>query len=437
MSSYVTKKTNGDVAWFIHDRFGMFIHFGVYSAIGRHEWIKTMEKIPEEKYQNHVDHFDPDLFDPKEWARKAKAAGMKYAVMTSKHHEGFCMFDSKYTDYKSTNSPAKRDFLKEYVEAFREAGLKVGIYYSLLDWHHPDYQIDVFHPLRSHPDAEQMNKTRDMLKYREYVFHQVEELLTNYGKIDIFWFDFTYPTYEGIDTDFNKICTKDYKEWMPWTNAETWDAPNLIAMMRKLQPGIIINNRTGLPEDVFTPEQTAVDNWPKYPGTDELALWEACHTFSGAWGYARDEMTWKTPEVLLRLLVDCVAGGGNLIMNVGPTGRGCFDDRADNALQVYADWMKYNSRSIYGCTKAEPEFIAPKGTRLTQTNDGKRLYIHLVEYPFPSLIVENLADKIEYAQFLHDASELQYKAAADGSVDILLPGNRPRQIIPVIEVFLK
>lgn len=437
MSSYVTQKTNGNTAWFTHDRFGMFIHFGVYSAIGRHEWIKTMEKIPEEKYQKHVSHFDPDLFDPKAWAQKAKAAGMKYAIMTSKHHEGFCMFDTKYTDYKSTNCPAKRDFVKEYVEAFREAGLKVGIYYSLIDWHHPDYQIDVLHPLRAHPDAREMNKTRDMNRYREYVFHQVEELLTNYGPIDIFWFDFVYPDYESIDNDFNRVCTVDYKDWMPWTNADTYRAPELIAMMRRLQPGIIINNRTGLPEDVFTPEQTAVDNWPKYPGTDNLAVWEACHTFSGSWGYARDEMTWKTPNTLLRLLIDCVSGGGNLLMNVGPTGRGVFDHRADAALQVYADWMKYNSRSIYGCTKAEPEFTAPRGTRLTQSADGSRLYIHLLEYPFPKLIVNGIADRIDYVQFLHDASEVEFRPQKDGSVHILVPGLQPTPLIPVLEVFLK
>ncbi len=437
MSSYVTKPTAGDTAWFTHDRFGMFIHFGLYSAGGVHEWFKTMQRIPDEQYDKYKTYFNPDLYDPKEWAKKAKAAGMKYAVMTTKHHEGFCMFDSQYTDYKCTNTPAGRDFVREFVDAFRAEGLKVGLYYSLIDWHHPDYQIDVFHPLRTHPNAQEMNKTRDMTRYREYLFNQVRELMTNYGKIDIFWFDFTYSTLESIDNEFNKICTQHYQPWMPWTTPETWDAPNLIKMMREINPNIIINDRTGLPQDIITPEQTAVDKWPTYKGTDELAVWEACHTFSGAWGYARDEMTWKSPEVLLRILIECVSGGGNLIMNVGPTARGLFDYRADAALKVYEDWMKYNSRSIYGCTKAEPEFTAPKGSVLTQSQDGKRLYIHLLDYPFPYLSVNIPTDRIDYAQFLHDASEIKFRPQKDGTTRILLPANKPNQLISVIELFLK
>ena len=138
MLDYKIKKTDGDTTWFMQDRFGMFIHFGLYSMPSRHEWVKSVEKISEEQYDKYFKYFNPDKFDAKEWAQKAKAAGMKYAVMTAKHHEGFCLFDSAYTEYKSTNTPAKRDFIKEYVEAFREAGLKVGIYYSLLDWHHPE-----------------------------------------------------------------------------------------------------------------------------------------------------------------------------------------------------------------------------------------------------------------------------------------------------------
>ena len=166
MSSYITKKTDGDTVWFEKDRFGMFIHFGLYSAAARHEWIKTKETISDEEYDKYFRHFDPDLFDAKEWARKAKAAGMKYAVMTAKHHEGFCLFDSQYTDYKSTNTPAKKDFIKEFLEAFRAEGLKVGIYYSLIDWHHPDYQIDIFHSRRTDPNGEELNKTRDMARYK-------------------------------------------------------------------------------------------------------------------------------------------------------------------------------------------------------------------------------------------------------------------------------
>ena len=157
MSSYVTKKTPGDTAWFTHDRFGMFIHWGLYSLPARHEWIKTREKISEEKYDKYFKHFNPDLFDAREWARQAKAAGMKYAVLTTKHHEGFCLFDSQYTDYKSTNTPCGKDLVREYVDAFRAEGLKIGFYYSLIDWHHPDFPVDMLHPRRDDENAEQLN----------------------------------------------------------------------------------------------------------------------------------------------------------------------------------------------------------------------------------------------------------------------------------------
>ncbi len=438
MSSYKIHKTDGDTAWLLDDRFGMFIHFGLYSMPSRHEWVKTQEQISEEHYDKYFKYFNPDLFDAKEWAKKAKDAGMKYAVLTTKHHEGFCMFDSQYTDYKVTNTPAKKDIVKEYVEAFRAEGLKVGLYYSLIDWHHPDYQIDIFHPPRNIENGEELNKTRNMARYREYLHNQVRELLTNYGKIDIIWFDFTYPNLDSIRNEYNELFIKDYKEWMPWTTKETWDSENLIKMIRSLQPGIIINDRTGIPQDTKTPEQTHTAEWPKYPGTDECMVWEACQTFSGSWGYSRDEMSWKTPDMLIRILVECVAKGGNLLMNVGPTSRGTFDKRADNALQVFATWMKYHHHTIYNCTMAEPEFKAPVGCLLTQSKDEKRLYIHLTTYPYAELFMENMKGKIDYAQFVHDGSEIKFREnAKNNHVNFVIPGIRPDVVSPVIELFLK
>ncbi len=441
MSSYKIRKTPGNTEWFRHDRFGMFIHFGLYSLPARHEWVKKREEMNDEQYQRYFDNFNPDLCDPKEWARYAKKAGMKYAILTTKHHEGFCLFDSKYTDYKSTNTPYGKDIVKEYVEAFRAEGLKVGFYYSLLDWHHPQYPIDTRHPFRNYPDAPEMDKDRDMKVYAEYMRNQVTELLTNYGKIDILWFDFWIPEFE-----------KDYKPWMRFNGGkgpEHWEAEELIALIRKLQPEIIINNRTKIEQDLWTPEQIQPTEWTKHPKTNELVTWEACQTFSGSWGYNRDESTWKSPEMLINMLIKTVALGGNLIMNVGPTGRGYFDERAVDALEVYGDWMKYNSRSIYGCTMAEPEFTAPDGTYLTQSEDGKRLYIHLVEYPFLRFEFKNLADKIKYASFLKDGSEVQYtlnsaghhaeggNVVAENSVFFKLPTVKPKDIVPVIEVILK
>ena len=438
MSSYVTRKTPGDTAWFRHDRFGMFIHWGLYSMPARHEWVKRHEFIPEEKYDKYFKYFNPDLYDPKEWARQAKAAGMKYVVLTTKHHEGFCMFDSKYTDYKCTNTPAGRDLVREYVDAFRAEGLRVGFYYSLIDWHHPDFPIDMLHPRRNDPDARQQSEGRDMHKYAEYMRNQVTELLTNYGKIDILWFDFSYSG--------NK--PEAGKEWMKGKGKDDWEAEELIATARRLQPGIIIDNRTEIEQDLWTPEQWQPMAWVRHEQTGELVTWEACQTFSGSWGYYRDEQTWKSPEMLIRMLVNTVAFGGNLLMNVGPTSRGYFDQRAQDALKVYADWMKYNSRSIYGCTMAEPEFKAPADCRLTQSEDGKRLYVHLFAYPFAHLLLPGLAGKVDYAQFLHDGSELLFNEgkmehfgdALPEASDLLvihLPAVKPNTPVPVIELFLK
>lgn len=443
MSSYKVRKTPGDTEWFRHDRFGMFIHWGLYAMPARNEWIKTLEFISEEKYDKYFKYFNPDLYDAKEWARQAKAAGMKYVVLTAKHHDGFCMFDSKYTDYKCTNTAARRDLVREYVDAFRAEGLRIGFYYSLIDWHHPEFTIDMIHPRRNDPDAEQQNEGRDMKKYNAYMRNQVEELLTNYGKIDVLWFDFSYP---------GRKAPAD-KPWMApiGKNKEDWEAEELIALARRLQPGIIIDNRTGLEQDIWTPEQYQPTEWIRHEETGELVTWEACQTFSGSWGYFRDEQTWKSPDMLIRMLINTVSVGGNLLMNVGPTARGYIDSRAEKALAAYADWMKYNSRSIYGCTMAEPEFLSglPTDCRYTQSEDGKRLYLHIYAYPFQVLRVGGLAGKIDYAQFLHDGSEILYtegsiqghdmeEGCADESAVIFkLPSIKPSVEIPVIEIFLK
>lgn len=440
MSSYKRMKTVGDSDWFVRDRFGMFIHFGLYALPARHEWVKNRESIAEDKYEKYFEHFNPDMFDAREWARAAKAAGMKYAVLTVKHHEGFCLFDSKYTDYKITNTPFGRDLVAEYVAAFRAEGLKVGFYYSLLDWHHPEFPIDIHHPRRDDPDAEALDRGRDMTKYAEYMRNQVRELLTNYGKIDIIWFDFSYPRLPEGQSAEGRI-----KPWMQFGGCKAekqWESDKMIAMIRELQPEILINNRLGIPQDFWTPEQTSPKSWFRHPETGEPVTWELCSTFSGSWGYYRDEQTWKSPEQLINLLVDCVANGGNMIMNVGPTSRGYIDGRAMKGLGIYGEWLKYNGRSVYGCTKAEPEFTAPAGTQLTQSEDGKRLYLHLRCYPFKYVVVPDLtADMVEYAQFLSDGSEVSYRDTTekDEQRGLLfnLPVIPPEGICPVVEIFLK
>ncbi len=418
--------------WWTDARFGMFIHWGLYAQAARHEWVKKNERIPDADYQKYFEIFNPDLFDPADWARKAKAAGMKYAVITSKHHEGFTMFDSKFTDYKVTNTPYGKDIIKQWVDAFRAEGLKIGFYYSLIDWHHPDYTIDRFHPQSAGTKEEYdaLNKNRDMRKYREYLKNQVREILTNYGKIDILWLDFSFPGEFGKGRD-------------------DWGSVELIKMVRLLQPGILIDDRADLQDfaggwDFMTPEQYKVDKWPEIDG--KKIPWETCQTFSGSWGYYRDEYTWKDNKQLLVLLIESVSKGGNLLLNVGPTARGVFDERADKALKGMGDWMKYNSRSIYECTQAPEGFQVPANTLLTYNPVKNRLYVHLLDYPLQNLRLPGYKGKIKYAQFLHDASEIkmseprQHDWGGDnqgtGDVDLRLPVLKPNVEIPVIELFL-
>jgi alpha-L-fucosidase len=411
--------------WWTNDRFGMFIHWGLYALPARHEWVKNAERMTNDDYEKYFKLFNPDLFDPKAWAKKAKSAGMKYAVLTSKHHEGFNLFDSKYTDYKATNTPAKRDLVKEFVEAFRAEGIKVGFYYSLIDWHHPDYTIDKVHPQRPLVDSDtvyaRLNKGRDMAKYRQYLHNEVTEILTKYGKIDILWLDFSFPGKYGKGRD-------------------DWGSVALLQQIRKLQPGIIVDNRLDLNDyedgvDFETPEQVSPEELEKYRGK----VWETCQTFSGSWGFYRDENSWKTHKQLLDLLITSVSNGGNLLLNVGPTARGEFDSRASSALDSLGWWMHSNNKSIYGCTYAPAIYKVPPNTKLTYNAKNKRLYVHLFEYPAGSITLTGYKGKVKYAQFLHDNSELKFKTTDDRSDDIIveLPEKKPAFEIPVIELVLE
>ena len=426
---------HGDARWFVHDRFGMFIHWGLYASPARQEWIMQMEETAPEVYEErYFPRFNPDLFDPAEWARTARAAGMKYVVITTKHHEGFCLWDSAYTDYKAPNTPCGRDLLREAVDAFRAEGLRIGFYHSIIDWHHPDFPIDAIHPLRNHPDAAKLNAPRDMARYREYLHNQVRELLTGFGPISVIWYDFSYPTFEH--------------KGLGGKGRDDWDSEALLRMTRELQPGILVNNRLDLPydqADFHTPEQVQPIEWLRIDG--KPVLWEACHTFSWSWGYHRGEDTkWKSPEQLIKLLIDSVACGGNLLMNVGPTARGTFDPRAQNALGAYAEWMRLHSRAIYGCTQSA--YPTPRDCRLTQ--NGDRLYVHVYSWPFRQLVLNGLADKVAYAQLLNDASEIAFGPAPDlnahAAIDpqlppdalvLDLPVRKPDVVVPVIELFLK
>ena len=448
-AQFVLKETPAEkaarMAWWTHDRFGMFIHFGLYAAPARHEWIRLREKISDADYAKYLEVFNPDLFDAKEWAKAAKAAGMKYAVLTTKHHEGFCLWDTKYTDYKITKTAFGRDLVKEYVEAFRAEGLRVGFYYSLIDWHHPDFLIDDRHPLMPKGctpgnvkgtvgGAEtwrKINAGKDMARYRKYMKDQIAELLSNYGKIDVVWFDFSYPGDQGKD-------------------CHDWDSVGIVNLARTLQPGIIIDNRLDLNDtkggwDFVSPEQFKVQAWPERDG--RKVPWETCQTFSGSWGYYRDETTWKNPKQLVSLLADTVSFGGNLLLNVGPTARGVFDARAVARLKALGEWMRFNSRAIYGCTQAPEGLTPPNGTALTWNPRTKRLYLFLYDYPMGRLPVR-FYERIRYAQFLHDGSEIKLQPPRKGDAQngaaaraecgyLVLPIEPPDSVVPVVELLLK
>lgn len=418
--------------WWTEARFGMFIHWGLYALPARHEWVMSKEQISKKDYENYVQYFDPDLFDPVEWAALAKKAGMKYVVFTAKHHDGFCMYDSAYTTYKVTNTPARRDVFRELVDAFRAEGIRIGVYYSLIDWHHPDFTVkDPIHPERNHKSELKKDKYRSNDKFQRYLKNQLTELLTNYGKIDVLFADFSYPQRKNGKG-------KDY-----------WNSEDLYAQIRNLQPQIIINDRMDLMEeggwDYRTPEQFMPKSWVTYQG--EKVAWETCQTFSGSWGYFRDEYTWKSTKQTLVMLIETVSKGGNLILNVGPTARGVIQEKAVERLNATHQWMKYNSRSIYGCTAAPDAIETPKNTLLTYNPKTNRLYVHVLDWPFKTIYLPGLAGKVTYAQLLHDASELKLKTtkgawlddvnSADSGLKIELPVRKPDVEVPVIELFLK
>ncbi len=420
--------------WWTDARFGMFIHWGLYALPARHEWVKQRERTTDADYQRYFDQFDPDLYNPQEWARHARQAGMKYAVITTKHHEGFCLFESRFTDYKATGTPARRDLVKDWVEAFRAEGLKVGFYYSLLDWHHPSYTVDRNHPQRASTDAEYeaLNRGRDMAVYRQYIKDQVRELLTRYGRIDVIWLDYSFP---GAPHGKGRA---------------DWDSAGLLALVRNLQPHIIVNDRLDLLDvpggwDFRTPEQFKPREWVTMNG--QQVPWETCQTFSGSWGYYRDETSWKSPAQLIELLIDSVSKGGNLLMNVGPTARGTFDPRALDRLAAFGRWMSVNGRSIYGATQAPAVYTAPANSLLTYNPSTRRLYLHLLVWPMGDVVLEGYAGKVAYAQLLHDASEVRMSERKDttwireegraGDLVLRLPILKPDVEVAVVELMLK
>ena len=415
-----------DAGWWTEARFGLFIHWGIYAVAGRHEWVKERERLSDERYQRYFSHFSPDLFDPAAWAREARRAGMRYFVVTTKHHDGFCLWDSDLTDYKVTNTPWGRDLIGPMVEAFRAEGLRVGFYHSLLDWHHPEFPVDGHHPQRDDAAFVAAASGRDISVYAAYLHGQVRELLTRYGTVDYLFFDFSYAGRPGGGK-----------------GAADWRSEELLAMVRSLQPGALVNDRLGIPGDFATPEQYQ----PAAPVEREgrRVLWEANQTLNGSWGYDRDNRDFKTPGQVIRMLVDGVSKDGNLLLNVGPTGRGQFDPEAVRILREVGDWMALHERSIRGCGASTLAGAPPPpDCRYTQSRRGDRLYVHLFAWPFRHVHLPGLASRVEYAQFLHDASEVRTTTSSDGgghgggdTLTLHLPTVAPPVEVPVVELYLR
>lgn len=382
--------------WFMNDRFGMFIHWGLYAIPAAGEWIMSERRIPVKQYEEYFHQFDPVDFDPASWARLCKKAGMKYAVMTAKHHDGFCLFDSALTDYKSTAAKAGRDLVREFLDAFRAEGLKVGLYYSLLDWHHPDYPKynDINHPMRG--NEAYRNEVIDFDRYLDYMHGQVRELVSGYGKLDILWFDFSY----------DDMC------------GEKWRAAELIRMVRSYQPDVLIDNRlegsgekngsiaTDHPSvfsgDFASPEQII----PPQRMQDESGLpipWELCATMNNHWGYCSWDSLYKTPQTIIRKLVECVSKGGNMILNVGPDAKGRIPDESVKILEKVGRFMDRNRESIYGCGISKT--AKPEWGRYTQ--NGDTVYAHVYETPLGALPLYGIGpDRVKRVTRLADGSEL-------------------------------
>lgn len=383
--------------WFINDRFGMFIHWGLYSIPARGEWIRSNEKISIDDYRTYFNEFNPCNFDASKWAKLAKSAGMKYTVLTAKHHDGFCLFDSSYTDYKSTNTTFARDIVSDFLEAFRQEGIKVGLYYSLLDWHHPDYPHygDKFHPMRD--NALYKGKVHNFDNYISYMHAQIKELCTNYGKLDMMWFDFSYDDMRG----------------------EKWRASELMSMVRTYQPDIIVDNRlevsgegfgsiatvnpTPYSGDYVSPEQIIPPNG-LYREDGSMLYWESCITMNDNWGYCSLDKNFKPADMIIKKLVECVSKNGNMLLNVGPDANGNIPDESVDILTNIGEWMKYSNRSIYGCGSS---FVnKPENGRITQ--NGNKIYYHIYENSIGYVPLYGIKrDIVKKIRLLKDNSEVE------------------------------
>ncbi len=375
--------------WWLEARYGMFIHWGLYSLLKRGEWVMYCERIPKSEYQELAKKFNPRKYDPREWVALAKRAGQKYMVITTRHHDGFCLWDTDTTDYCAPKQAAGRDLIGEFVEACREAGMRIGFYYSLLDWRWPAY----WEGPEKNPAAWE--------EFVDYVHAQVIELMSKYGKIDILWYDGAWP----------------------WT-AEHWQSEKLNRKVRRLQPGIIINNRSGLPEDFGTPEQRI---------QAEDRPWESCMTITEAWwGYHAGVKKIKSPLEIIHTLVTCVSQGGNFLLNVGPKADGTIPREQARPLEEAGKWLEANGESVYGCGPAP--FAEPHLGRVTLKE--KTAYVHVFFWPGTEAVVAGVKNKVKGAWLLATGEELAFRQEGDRIIIEGLPARPPDPIDTVIKLEL-
>jgi alpha-L-fucosidase len=409
------------LAWWREARFGLFIHWGLYAIpagewagrTGHGEWIRETAQVAIEEYDQFVGQFNPVRFDAERWVRTAKDAGMKYIVITSKHHDGFCLFDSKFTDYDVMSTPFKRDILKELSEACQRAGIRMCWYHSIMDWHHPDYL-----PRRGWEKRSAEGASYD--RYVEHMKNQLRELLTNYGPIGVLWFDG-----EWEDT---------------WTHERGVELYNYV---RGLQPSIIINNRVDVGRggmagmtrdprfagDFGTPEQEIPPSG--FPGVD----WETCMTMNDHWGYNKHDQNWKSSKDLIQMLVDIASKGGNFLLNVGPTAEGEFPPASVERLRDIGAWMKVSGEAIYG-TQASPFKTLPWGRCTQKALPGNltRLYLHVFDWPANGkLIVSALLNDPKGADILGPGARQSCDVKRDGDALVVsVPRQAPNPIDTVI-----
>jgi len=373
--------------WWREARFGMFVHWGLYAQIGRHEWVMNRERIPMDQYEKYADTWKPKVRPAREWAALARAAGMKYMVMTTKHHEGFCLWDTKQTDYNAVKHGPGRDLVAEYVDACREFGLKIGFYYSLMDWHHPD-------------GATCAKDESARKRFIEFTDGCVRELCSNYGKIDILWYDVSWPL----------------------SSPELWESEKRNAMVRKLQPDIIINNRSQLPEDFGTPEEHVT---AEGKGRD----WEACMTYNGSWGYFPTAIDWRTVREVISMLRTASGGQGNLLLNIGPAPDGSVPEEAYDKLLTVGRWLTLNGEAAYGkIDRVEGVEWVPTGN---WSKKGNTYYFWCHNWPGEKLVIGGLNTKLICACLLVDGKPLEFEQTDNQLIIKGLPETCPDKLANV------